>query len=57
MSSGDEYDAETMSTYMLEDICDRSQSHPIMNRIEACYRISYRVKQRQEEWKGALLSM
>ena len=28
MSSGDESYAEPMSTYMLEDICNGSQSHP-----------------------------
>ena len=28
-----------MYTDMLEDICDGSQSHPIINRIEARYRI------------------
>ena len=36
MSSGDESDAETMSTDMLEDICDGSQSYMIINRREAC---------------------
>ena len=40
MSSGDEYDDEPMSTDMLEDICDRSQSCPIINRREAQYKIS-----------------
>ena len=33
MSSGYEYYAEPMSTDMLEDICDGSQSHPSINRI------------------------
>ena len=46
-----------MSTEMLEDICDGSQSHPIVNRIEARYRIHYHFKQRQAKCKGALLSM
>ena len=44
MSSGDEYDAETMSTDMLEDICDISQSHPSINRREARYKIHDRFK-------------
>ena len=39
---------------MLEDICDGSQSHPNVNKKEAHYKIRYRVKQRQSEWKGAL---
>ena len=32
MSSVDECDAEPMSMYMLEDICDCSKSHPIIDR-------------------------
>ena len=32
MSSGDESDAEPMSTYMLEDICDGIKSHTSINR-------------------------
>ena len=39
---------------MLEDISDSSQSHPSINRREACYKIHYRIKKRQTEWKGAL---
>ena len=35
ISSCDESDAERMSTDILEDICDDSQSHPSANRIEA----------------------
>ena len=45
-----------MSTDMLEDIRDGSQSHPSINRIEARYKIRDCIKQRQLEWKGALLS-
>ena len=56
ISSGDEYDTETMSTDMLEDIRDRSQFYPCINRKEARYRISCRIKQRQAVWKGDLLS-
>ena len=37
--SGDEYDAEYISRERLEDICDVSQSHPSVNRIEARYNI------------------
>ena len=39
MLSGNDYDDETMSTEMLEDICDGSQSHPIVNWREARYKI------------------
>ena len=56
MASGYESDSEPMSRDILEDICDGSQSHPIINRIEACYTIRYCFKQRQTEWKGELLS-
>ena len=38
-SSGDEFDDEPMSTYMLEDIRYGSQYHPIVNRREARYKI------------------
>ena len=40
MSSGNEYDAEYMSKYMLEDICDEGQFYPSINRKEAQYKIS-----------------
>ena len=54
MDSGDESDHDPVSTEMLEDICDRSQSRPKVNKIEARYKIRDRIKQRQLEWKGAL---
>ena len=46
-----------MYTVMLEDIRDDSQSHPSVNRREACYKICDCIKLSQAEWKGALLSM
>ena len=57
MSSGDESDGEPTPTEMLEDIRDGSQSRPIVNRREAWYKICYRIKQIQAEWKGLLLPM
>ena len=54
IDSGDESDDDTISTEMLEDIHDWSQSHPNVNRREACYKICDRIKQKQSEWKGAL---
>ena len=48
----DSYD-KPMSTEMLEDIFDRSQTHPNVNRREARYKISDRIRQKQLEWKGA----
>ena len=44
ISSGNESDAEPMSTEMLEDICDGSQYHPIVNSRDACYKISDFIK-------------
>ena len=54
MDSCDESDNGPMYTEMLEDIYDRSQSHASINRREACYKIIDCIKQRQQEWKGAL---
>ena len=45
MSSGDESDAEYMSTDMLEDICGVSQSHPSVNRREERYKIIFSLKE------------
>ena len=57
LDSSDESDNESFSTEMVEDIRDRSQSHPDVNRIESRYKILDRIKQRQTEWKGALKAM
>ena len=38
MDSGDESYDESMSTDMLEDICDGIKSHPSLNRRETRYR-------------------
>ena len=57
MDSGDESEYEPMSTEILEDIRECSQSCPIINRIEASYKIRDIVKQRQSEWKGMLKAM
>ena len=54
MNSGDESDHDLISTKMLEDIRDRSHTHPNVNRREACYKICDRIRQRQSEWKEAL---
>ena len=54
INSGDESDDDLIPTEMLEDICDGSQTHLNVNRREARYKISYRSRQRQSEWKGAL---
>ena len=56
MSSGDESDAETMSTDMLEDISDGSQSHQGINMRDSRHKMYDHIKQIQAEWKGVLLS-
>ena len=38
-------DHDFISTEMLEDICDGSQTHPNVNRREACYKIRDCVRQ------------
>ena len=53
MDSGDESDHDIISTEMLEDICDISQTHPSK---EYRYIIRDHIRQRQPEWKGALKS-
>ena len=47
ISSGNESGAEIISIDMLEDIHDRSQSHPSINRKEACCKICYFIKRGQ----------
>ena len=51
---GDKSDHDLISTEMLEDIRDGSQTHPNVNRSEARYKICYPIRQIQSEWKGAL---
>ena len=53
MNSGDESDHFLISTDMLEDIHDGSQTHPNINRKEAQNKILDRTRQRQSEWKVA----
>ena len=54
MDYGDESDHDLISTEMLEDIRDRSQTHPDVNRREARYKIRDCIMQRKSERKGAL---
>ena len=53
---GDESDHDLISTEMLEDIRDGSQTHTNVNRREACYKIRDHIRRRQSEWKGELKS-
>ena len=54
INSSDESDHDLISTEMLHDIRDISQTHPNVNKREARYKIRDRVRQRQLECKGAL---
>ena len=54
MNYGDESDHYLISTDILEDIRDRSQTHQNVNRREARYKIRDHIGQRQSEWKVAL---
>ena len=56
MDSGNESYDDPISTDMLEDIRDRIQSHPNVNRGEVHHKIRDSNKQRQSEWKRALKS-
>ena len=56
INSGDESDHDLISTDMLEEIRDRSQTHPKVNRREARYKICDHIRQRQSEWKRVLKS-
>ena len=47
INSGDESDHDLISTEMLEDIRDGSQTHPNVNRRAARYKIYDRMRKRQ----------
>ena len=46
INSGDESDHDHISTEMLQDIRDGSQTHPNVNRREARYKIRDHIRQR-----------
>ena len=50
MESGDESDDDLYP----EDIRDRIQFHPNVNRREARYKMRYHIRPKQSGWKGAL---
>ena len=54
MDSGDESENDIISTEMLEKICDKSQSHPNVNKTEYGYKIRDYIRQRKLESKGGL---
>ena len=54
INSGDESDHDLISTEILQDICDGSQTHLNVNRREARYKIRDRIRKKEYQWKGAL---
>ena len=53
-NSDDESDHDLISTEMLEDIHDGSQTHPNVNIREARYKIRDRIRRKELQRKGAL---
>ena len=54
LDSNEKSDHDIISREMLEDIRDGSQTHPNVNKKEACYKIRDRVRQKESQQKGAL---
>ena len=54
INSNDESDHDLIFMEMLEDIRDRSQTHPNINKRESRYKIRDRIRQRQSEWERSL---
>ena len=54
INSGDESNHDILSTEMLEDICDGSQTHRNVNKREAHYKIRDLGRQKESQRKGAL---
>ena len=50
INSGDESDHDLISTEMLEDICDGSQTHPTVNKREARYEICDRIRRKESQF-------
>ena len=54
LDSDEKSDHDLISTEMLEDIRDGSQTHPNVNKREARYKIRDRVRQKESQRKGVL---
>ena len=50
----EKFDEGLISTELLQDIRDRNQNHPKINKREARMAIRDRIKQNKSEWKVAL---
>ena len=54
LDSNDKLDHDLISTEMLEDIRNGSQTHLNVNKREARYKICDRIRQKESQWKGYL---
>ena len=54
INSDEKSDHDLISTEMLEDIRDGSQTHPNVNKREERYKRHDRVRQKESQWKGSL---
>ena len=54
LDSNENSDHDLISTEILEDIRDGSQTHPTVNKREARYEICDRIRRKKSQWKGAL---
>ena len=54
IDSNENSDRDLISTEMLEDISDGSQTYPTINKREARYEIRDRIRRKELQWKGAL---
>ena len=50
----EKFDDNLISTETFHDICDGNQTHPKIDKREACLAIRDRIKQKKLQWKGAL---
>ena len=54
IGSNEKSDHDLISTEMLEDIRDGSQTHPTVNKMEARYEIHDHIRRKESQRKGAL---
>ena len=54
LDSNEHSNHDLISTEMLEDIRDGSQTHPTVNKRKARYEIRDHIMRKESQWKGAL---
>ena len=54
LDSNEKSDHDIISTEMLEEIREGSQTHPTVNKRGVCYGICDRIRRKESQWKGAL---